>query len=194
MSSPPDPIAELRAHFEKAKATESGDATAMVLATADADGRPSARMVLLKQVDERGFVFFTNYTSRKAAQIEANPHAALCIYWPSLALQVRVEGPVARTSDEESDAYFASRGRGSQLGAWASRQSSPSTPAHAWWRGSPSTRSGSPPTRCRGRRSGAGTGWRRSGSSFWWNRADRLHERRLYTRQGDGWVSTLLYP
>ncbi len=194
MARPSDPIAEIRAHFEKAKQTETGDATAMALATADAEGRPSARMVLLKQVDERGFVFFTNYTSRKAAQLAENPHAALCIYWPSLALQVRVEGPVARVPEEESDAYFASRARGSQIGAWASRQSSPldsrarlvvrvakyearfaarAVPRPPFWGGFRLA-----PERI----------------ELWWNRADRLHERRLYTREGAGWTSTLLYP
>ncbi len=194
MARPSDPIEEFRTYFEKARETESGDPTAMALATADAEGRPSVRMVLLKQVDERGFVFFTNYTSRKARQLEENRHAALCIHWISLALQVRVEGTVARISDEESDAYFASRARGSQIGAWASRQSAPldtrarllarvakyearfagrSVPRPPFWGGYRLV-----PERI----------------EMWWNRANRLHERRLFTRDGERWVSSLLFP
>jgi pyridoxamine 5'-phosphate oxidase len=121
----PDPIARFVALFEKAKAVEPYDASAMSLATADARGRPSARMVLLKGVDERGFLFYTNFGSKKARELEANPFAALCIHWPASQQQVRVEGRVERASDAESDAYFATRPRDSQLGAWASRQSEP---------------------------------------------------------------------
>ncbi len=101
------------------------DPTVMTLATADPDGKPSARMVLLKDFDERGFVFYTNYRSRKGREMEANPLAALVIHWPGLGYQVRIEGTIERTSPEESDRYFATRPRGSQLGAWASMQSEP---------------------------------------------------------------------
>jgi pyridoxamine 5'-phosphate oxidase len=121
----PDPIARFKALFEKARDVEPHDASAASLATADARGRPSARMVLLKGADARGFVFFTNFGSRKAREIEANPFAALCLHWPASQQQVRVEGRVERASDAESDAYFATRPRDSQLGAWASRQSEP---------------------------------------------------------------------
>ena len=120
-----DPIARFLEAFERAKSREPADPTAMVLATADARGRPSARLVLLKEADARGFVFFTNRHSRKGKELEENPHAALCIHWPVGGEQIRVEGPVAPVPDEESDAYFLTRARGSQIGAWASEQSRP---------------------------------------------------------------------
>jgi pyridoxamine 5'-phosphate oxidase len=120
-----DPIAEFRELLEKARSSEAGDATACCLATADASGRPAARMVLLKGVDERGFDFFTNYGSRKADELAANPRAALCFYWSSLGRQARIEGPVARLTAAESDAYFATRPHGSRIAAWASKQSRP---------------------------------------------------------------------
>ena len=120
-----DPIAEFRKLLEKAKQSEAGDATACCLATADPAGRPAARMVLLKGVDEEGFLFFTNYASRKAAELVANPHAALCFYWSSIGRQARIEGPVARLTGEESDTYFATRTRSSQIAAWASKQTRP---------------------------------------------------------------------
>ena len=120
-----DPIARFQALFEKAKAVEPYDATAMTLATADARGRPSARVVLLKGVDAGGFVFFTNRESKKGKDLAANPFAALAIHWPACQRQVRVEGRVELASDAESDAYFATRPRESQLGAWASQQSAP---------------------------------------------------------------------
>ncbi|MFO0575031.1 MAG: pyridoxamine 5'-phosphate oxidase [Polyangia bacterium] len=120
-----DPQALFSALFARAQAEEPFDATAVALATATEDGRPAVRMVLLKGADERGFVFYTNYESRKGRELLGNPHAALCFYWPKLGIQVRVEGAVEKTSDAESDAYFASRARGSQIGAWASEQSRP---------------------------------------------------------------------
>ena len=120
-----DPIARFLALFEKAKTVEPHDATAMTLATADARGRPSARVVLLKSADARGFVFYTNRASRKGGQLAAHAKAGLCFYWKSLQRQVHIEGTVTQVSDAESDAYFATRPRGSQIGAWASRQSQP---------------------------------------------------------------------
>ena len=117
-----DPITEFLRAQARAEA-QSIDTTPVILATADASGQPSARVVLLRGVDPRGFAFFTNYTSRKGRDLETNPRAALCIHWPSLEEQIRIEGSVERLPGEESDAYFDGRPRGSQLGAWASEQS-----------------------------------------------------------------------
>lgn len=118
-----DPFAQFQAWFAEVLETDRHDPTAMTLATADRDGRPSARIVLLKGYDERGFVFYTNYGSRKGRELEENPRAALVFYWPDFDRQVRVEGTVERASREESEEYFRSRPRGSRLGAWASAQS-----------------------------------------------------------------------
>ena len=118
-----DPLDLFRAWFDAAKEREPADPNAVALATVAADGRPSLRMVLLKGADARGFVFYTNYESRKGQELLATRHAALCFHWKSLKRQVRIEGPAAPVEAEEADAYFASRDRGSQLGAWASLQS-----------------------------------------------------------------------
>ncbi|MFB4202796.1 Pyridoxine/pyridoxamine 5'-phosphate oxidase [wastewater metagenome] len=121
-------LAQFREWFDRARAHEAvGEPTAMTLATAGADGRPSARIVLLKQVDEDGFVFYTNTRSRKGRQLAENPVAALTFFWQPLLAQVLVEGPVKPVTDAEADAYFASRPRLSQIGAWASHQSEPLT-------------------------------------------------------------------
>lgn len=120
-----DPIALFQEWFAEAKAKEKDDPTAMALGTSDASGRPAVRMVLLKGVDERGFVFYTNLDSPKAQQLTARPQAALCFHWALLEKQVRVEGRVEAVSAAEADEYFASRPRLSQLGAWASKQSQP---------------------------------------------------------------------
>lgn len=120
-----DPIALFKQWQADAAQTKIGDPTAMALATADAQGRPFVRMVLLKAVDPRGFVFYTNLDSPKSAQLRAQPHAALCFHWHAIDRQVRVEGAVEPVTDAEADAYFASRARLSQIGAWASKQSRP---------------------------------------------------------------------
>jgi len=119
-----DPIDQFAHWFTDAQAAKNEDVNAMTLATADPDGQPSARIVLLKEFDQRGFVFFTNYESRKAKDLESNPRAALCIYWPRLERQVRIRGTVGRVSREETAAYFRSRPVAAQVSAWVSRQSS----------------------------------------------------------------------
>src|SRR5436305_11052938 len=120
-----DPVDQFRVWLAQAREAQPEDFTAMVLATADRDGRPAARVVLLKGLDERGFVFYTHYQSAKGRELAANPRAALVFYWSALERQVRIEGTVEKTTREESEAYFASRPRGSRLGAWASPQSRP---------------------------------------------------------------------
>jgi pyridoxamine 5'-phosphate oxidase len=120
-----DPIDQLRLWLDQASEAQPGDFTAMVLATADRDGRPAARVVLLKGLDERGLVFYTHYESRKGQELLENPRAALVFYWSALERQVRIEGTVEKVSREESESYFVSRPRGSRLGAWASPQSRP---------------------------------------------------------------------
>ena len=188
-----DPVVEyLRA---EARARQLGIDTAPAsLATADAAGRPSVRMVLLRQVDARGFVFYTNFGSRKARDLSANPRAALCQHWPAIEEQIRVEGPVERLDEGESDAYFAGRPRESQLGAWASDQSARLTSREALqqryveiegqFANAPVTR---PPF---------WGGYRivPDQVEFWYGRPGRLHERVLYTREATGWTSVLLYP
>ena len=189
-----DPILLFRDWFSEAKKTEIENPNAMMLATADKGGRPSARMVLMKKVDNRGFVFYTNLTSRKALELQENPVAALVFYWKSLARQVRVEGSVEMVSDEEADAYHQSRPRLSQLGAWASKQSQTlekrfelerrvakyfakfnvsNIPRPKFW-----------------------SGFRLLPGSieFWNEEAFRLHDRRLYTRVDQGWMMERLYP
>jgi pyridoxamine 5'-phosphate oxidase len=120
-----DPFALFAAWLADAEASESKDPNAMTVATASSAGRPSARILLLKEVDERGFVFYTNFESRKGTELTVNPFAALCFHWKVLARQVRIEGPTLRVSDADADEYFRSRARLSQIGAWASQQSRP---------------------------------------------------------------------
>ena len=189
-----DPIAEFQALFAEARVREASDATACALATATPDGAPSVRIVLLKDVDARGFTFFTNYTSRKAGELESNPRAALCFFWPTLGVQVRVEGGTRRVSTEESQAYFATRPRESQLGAWASRQSAPLASREdllsrfreyeARWAESPVPR----PEFWGGYR------LEPQRIEFWKSREFRLHDRVSYTRSAEGWVAQGLCP
>lgn len=178
----------------EARLSEPNDPEAMALGTADSNGRPSVRMVLLKGHDERGFVFYTNLDSRKGGELAVNPEAALLFHWKSLRRQVRVQGPVEAVSDDEADAYFASRARDSQLGAWASDQSRPldarSTFEERFRQASERFEGGIVP---RPRR---WSGFRVTPREieFWNDRAHRLHERRLFTWNGSGWVEGLLYP
>lgn len=187
------PITEFLDADERARAHQV-DTAPVALATADEQGHPSVRMVLLRGVDERGFVFFTNYHSRKGRELDANPHAALCFHWVTLDEQIRVEGNVERISDRESDEYFATRPRGSQLGAWASDQSA-MLPSRELLE----SRYRETESRFRDQvvdRPPFWGGYRLIPSrvEFWYGRPDRLHDRILYTRKDGGWEIKRLYP
>jgi pyridoxamine 5'-phosphate oxidase len=190
----PDPIVQFHEWFEKVIDADLHEPNAMILATVTADGKPSARTVLLKGYDERGFIFYTNYEGRKANEIEANPRCSILFYWGELERQVRIEGRASRLSGEESDAYFASRPRGSRLAAWASEQSSPvenrsvleervraledeyegrEIPRPPFWGGyrvEPNT------------------------IEFWQGRENRLHDRLVYRREDGAWRIERLQP
>ena len=189
-----EPIDLFHAWFAEAGETEPNDANAMALATVGADGMPSVRMVLLKGADAGGFVFYTNFESRKGTELLAHPQAALCFHWKSLRRQVRVEGTVETVREEEADAYFASRARGSQIGAWASRQSRPmASKAELLKRVGAFTakfavgKVDRPPhwsgfrlvPRC---------------FEFWKDGQFRLHDRLVYRREGAEWRTDVLYP
>jgi pyridoxamine 5'-phosphate oxidase len=189
-----DPFALFDSWFAEARASEPNDPEAMALATADAEGRPSLRMVLLKGHDARGFVFYTNLDSRKGGELAANPQASLLFHWKTLRRQVRVEGPVSAVSETEADAYFASRSRDSRLGAWASDQSRP-LPDRATFEARVEAmreRFGDGDVPRPPRWSGFRVTPRRL--EFWSDRAARLHERRLFERKGEDWGEGLLYP
>lgn len=189
-----DPFKLFDDWFRRARETEVNDSNAMALATADAQGHPSVRMVLLKGHGPDGFIFYTNYEGRKGGELLANPNAALLFHWKSLRRQIRIEGPVTPVDDATADAYFATRSRDSQLGAWASDQSRPlperaifeqrfaevearfaesEVPRPPHWSGFRVT-----PKRI----------------EFWEDRDHRLHHRRVFTRTATGWDEGLLYP
>jgi len=190
-----NPLPQFSEWLDAAKARKDiAEPTAMSLATIGGDGQPSLRIVLLKAHDERGFVFYTNLQSRKSRELFANPKAALCFHWMPLERQVRIEGTAEPVSDAEADAYFASRPRESQLGAWGSKQSEPLTnlavlfqeikDAEAAYDGRDVPR---PPH---------WSGWRivPQQIEFWQQGAFRLHDRQLYVKNGAGWSVTGLYP
>jgi pyridoxamine 5'-phosphate oxidase len=189
----PNPIAQFEKWFDQALSAGMIEPNAMTLATSTPDGHPSARVVLLKKFDETGFVFFTDYRSRKGAELAANPHVSLCFWWDALQRQVRITGTVAGVAREESDAYFRTRPHGSRIGAWASHQSAPlasrevlenevmrldlefpdEVPLPSHW-----------------------GGYRVTPDSieFWQGRPSRLHDRIVYTRDGSAWAIGRLSP
>jgi pyridoxamine 5'-phosphate oxidase len=191
-----EPLALFAQWFEEAKRTEPADPNAMALATVDADGLPNVRMVLLKGVDERGFVFYTNFESRKGRELAAHPKAALSFHWKSLSRAVRVRGPVERVTDAEADTYFATRPRGAQIGAWASKQSSPLESRLAFEKAIVLTTAKYPigaiprPPHWSGFRVLPLT------MEFWHDRPFRLHDRVEYRRDAlaQPWSKTRLYP
>lgn len=189
-----DPFARLAAWLEEAQSGEPNDPNAMTLATATPEGVPSARMVLLKGLDARGLVFYTNEGSRKGGELAANPRAALLFHWKSLRRQVRAEGRIEPAADAEADAYYASRARASRLGAWASDQSRPLPDRETLDRRYREAEARFPdeaiprPPYWRGFRVVP------SYFEFWQDGAHRLHDRTTYAREGEGWRMGRLYP
>ena len=194
VSYPTDPVSLFKEWLAEADKSENVNPTAMALATADASGVPSVRMVLLKHVDERGFSFYTNSESRKGIEISENPRASLCFYWKSLLREVRVDGPVSNVGQEEADDYFATRTRGSQIGAWASKQSRPLEERFELEKRiaaySAKFNVGKVP------RPKDWQGYRVEPEriEFWQERKFRLHDRIVYSYSGEGWTRQRLYP
>ncbi len=189
-----DPILLFRDWLHLAEGSEPNDPNAAALATATADGVPSIRMVLVKNIEDQGFSFFTNAESQKGCQLEANPRGALCLHWKSLRRQIRIAGPVANLADAVTDEYFHSRSRRSQIGAAVSQQSRP-LPGRTTLEDEVSTfesahQEGEIPRPSFWR----GYLLQPEAMEFWIDGPDRLHDRLLFTRSGDSWSRTLLYP
>ncbi|RDD62549.1 pyridoxamine 5'-phosphate oxidase [Ferruginivarius sediminum] len=191
---PENPVDLLREWYKEAEASEPNDPNAIALATVGEDGMPSVRMVLLKDFDEKGFVFYTNLESRKGTQLTNHPKAAFVMHWKSLERQVRVEGHTQPVTTEEADTYFHSRARGSQIGAWASKQSRPLESRYELEKRV--ARYGAKFHVGRVPRPEHWSGFRIAPTriEFWQSGRFRLHDRLLYLRQGDGWVTQWLYP
>lgn len=189
-----DPIKQFQAWFNDAIEAKLPLPEAMTLATATPDGKPSARMVLLKQVDHAGFVFYTNYRSAKAEQLDANPYAALVFYWPQLDRQVRVEGSVERTSPQESREYFKTRPRESQIGAWASEQSEVISGREVLEQRAKELEDFYRDREIECPEYWGGYRLKPERIEFWKSRVGRLHDRLLFERSGDGWTVTRLAP
>ncbi len=189
-----DPHAQFVTWIDDARSRGVHEPEAMALATASADGAPSARMVLLRGFGPQGYIWFTNYESRKSAEITTNPRAALVLHWAAIGRQIRIEGDVTPTSPEESDAYFASRHPGSQVGAWASAQSTPIADRNVLDREVAAARNrfGAEPVP----RPPNWGGFRLIPTrfEFWQHRDNRLHDRFVYTPGGTGWIITCLAP
>ncbi len=189
----PDPLAQFGAWFQAARDAGVVEPEAMGLATATPDGSPSLRMVLLKVFDERGFAFFTNYASRKGAELAANPRAALLFHWKELGRQVRVEGPVTRVGRAETEAYARSRSRGSQLSALVSPQSQP-IPDRGWLESRVSELAAAEAGELPVGDTWGGFRVLPEAYEFWQHGADRLHDRFRYLRAGEGWTIARLAP
>lgn len=188
-----DPVAVFREWLREAEASEINDANAAALATATAQGAPSVRMVLVKQVDDRGFCFYTNADSRKGRELAANPRAALCFHWKSLRRQVRVEGPVVELPPADADTYFHSRARESQLGSAVSLQSRP-LESRAQLEEMVREFGASHPREVPRPAHWKGYAMRPERVELWINGDHRLHDRFLFVREGESWVKSRLFP